>query len=139
MKTAHEFTSQKILPHGFDIENGTAHVAPSLSPEALNSNEFRKQYKFLFSPEHLSLIQSTYLGDRDPRQDSLNKYPAHAAMLQVIPQNDEKRTGLDNTIMRNALNTYITNFSNMWKSVRRLKKIFNKLILVLLRLHLARE
>jgi hypothetical protein len=40
MKTAHEFTSQKILPHGFDIENGTAHLAPSLSPEVLKSNEF---------------------------------------------------------------------------------------------------
>jgi hypothetical protein len=81
LKTAHGFTLQKNFPHGFDIENGTAHVAPSLSPEALNSNEFRKQYKFLFSPEHLSLIQSTYFGDQGPKQDYLNKYPAYATML----------------------------------------------------------
>jgi hypothetical protein len=60
----------------------------------------------LFSPEH-SLIQSTYFGDQGPRQDSLNKYPAHAAMLQVIPRKDEERTGLDNTIMRNLLLTSV--------------------------------
>jgi hypothetical protein len=131
------FSLQEILPRGFEMENGRARVAPSLSSEALKTDDFKKHYKYLFSSDHLNLIHSTYFGQQGTHQSTLDKCQVHSAMVSIIPRIEDSQPDIENFVMKTALSQYITNFNNMWSSKARFNKIIRNLLMVLLRQHLA--
>lgn len=137
IQEAQGFSFQDILPTHFMSSHENGYVAPSISTTTTNSNDFNKQYKSLFNQNHLQLIHSSYLGPRGIQATSLQKNPIHKALLDTVPRQEGSQPDLDPFIMKSALSKYMINFSNMWSSTTRFKKLFNHLILVLLRLHLA--
>jgi hypothetical protein len=137
MNTSEGFPLQEILPNGFDFKNTEKRVAPPIPTNSISSDTFTKHFKTLFSTNHLQLIQSTYFGPQGLRSSSLEKYPIHKAFTDVIPRQEDTQPELDVFIMKMALSQFMTNFGNMWNSSTRFKNLFNHLVLVLLRLHLA--
>ncbi|KAG2204249.1 hypothetical protein INT46_009512 [Mucor plumbeus] len=126
MNTLEGFPLQEILPDGFDFKNTEKRVAPAIPTNSISSDTFTKHFKTLFSTNHLQLIQSTYFEPQGLRSSSLEEYPIHKVF-----------TDLDVFIMKMALSQFMTNFGNMWNSSTRFRNLFNHLLLVLLRLHLA--
>ncbi|KAG2197763.1 hypothetical protein INT46_005749, partial [Mucor plumbeus] len=127
----------RILPNGFDFKNTEKRVAPPIPTNSISSGTFTKHFKPLFSTKHLQLIQSTYFGPQGLRSSSLEKYPIYKAFTDVIPRQEDTQPELDVFIMKMALSQFMTNFGNMWNSRTRFKNLFNDLVLVLLRFHLA--
>jgi hypothetical protein len=63
--------------------------------------------------------------------------PIHASFITTIPRDPHNLPKLDPYVMKIALQTYTTNYQNMWSKANRFRKLLNHLILVLLKIHLA--
>lgn len=119
-------------------QSGSAFLASPWDPVCLKSDLFQKHLKELFNNSHLQTIHSSYFGGIGVSDANLDKHPLQKAMLQVMPRvEEEAQRDTDAYAMKLALAGYMINFSNMWSEPKRYIKLLNRLLQVLLKIHLA--
>jgi hypothetical protein len=133
LKPAQGFSVTDILPPDYNVEADTSTVPPPLSRECLQSDYFNEHYKKMFDVNHLQVIHAIYFGTVVSR----TKDPIHTSFTATIPRDPNNLPKLDSYVMKIALQTYTTNYQNMWSKASRFRKLLNHLILVLLKIHLA--
>jgi hypothetical protein len=133
LKPAQGFSVTDILPPGYNVEADTSTVPPPLSRKCLQSDYFNGYYKKMFDASHLQVIHAIYFGPVGSR----TKDPIHTSFTATIPRDPNNLPKLDSYVMKIALQTYTTNYQNMWSKASRFRKLLNHLILVLLKIHLA--
>ncbi|KAL0137307.1 hypothetical protein V8B55DRAFT_1578093 [Mucor lusitanicus] len=115
------FTMQDILPPRYHNEETPHPPLPPLWP----NNE-----------EHLSRINTTYLGI-GISDNTLAKYPLDAAITARLPRPQDVPPIRFSSARAVARNLYSTNFDNLWSLKGRFTKVFNKLLTILVKIHLA--
>jgi hypothetical protein len=133
LKPAQGFSVTNILPPDYNVETDTSTVPPPLSRKCLHSDYFNEHYKKMFDVNHLQVIHAIYFGTVVSR----TKDPIHTSFTATIPRDPNNLPKLDSYVMKIALQTYTTNYQNMWSKANRFRKLLNHLILVLLEIHLA--
>ncbi|KAI9253048.1 hypothetical protein EDC94DRAFT_680372 [Helicostylum pulchrum] len=128
---------KEYLPSDFNVDQPNQCLPPAPDRDFMNSDSFNKQLKSLFDTSHLQLIQSTYFGSRGPTQSTLQKSPLHKVSVDHIPPKNDQRQSLDVYIMKQALVKYTVNFISLWDNPKRLNNLLNRLLRVLLKIHLA--
>lgn len=132
---AQGFHINDLVPEQFHVEEDKQ-VAPPLPKQCADSKAFSKEAKKLLSFQHMGLIHSTYFGARGIAAQSLKANPIHNALITILPR-ENVQPDLENFVMKTVVQTYSTNFDNMWNNNKVFTKLFNKLLLVLLRHYLA--
>jgi hypothetical protein len=132
------FQLDKVFPSGFQMQSDIKYSASSLSENVLRSESFCKDFGLIFREQHIQSLYTSIYGDRRP--------PAVIhPVFNVLAQSSHALTSLivENTavpareLMLMALRLYKINFKNMWANNRIINKTLNKLIEVLLKIHLA--
>lgn len=138
-QTQAPFRLTDILPTKYLDESTLQRpLPPPLMRNFLNNDEFQEPSRNFLNEQHLDRIYSTYFG-RMPSEATLGRYPLHSAVLTALPRpTDVPREAFSHAKIV-ARNTFKTNFENLWNLKRRFTNVFNKLITILLRLHLAPE
>ncbi|KAI8359809.1 hypothetical protein BD560DRAFT_449061 [Blakeslea trispora] len=138
-QAAEGFRTQDIFLDNFKMQE---HVQHSASPLPRNHDAFDAQIRYLFTSNHLCLLQSEFYGARGMSDASKAKYPLILSLINTIkPQYSSQTTFKKNSLTRecyvSALTTYQTNLSNMWAEKKMFKILLDKLLVVLLRIHLS--
>ncbi|KAI8091496.1 hypothetical protein BDF21DRAFT_332533, partial [Thamnidium elegans] len=129
---------QEILPVNYQLEeNSNDFLPPPLDDSCMMSKVEEGEFSRLFTKSHLQLIHSTYFGSQGIKEGSMKGHPFHASFLKIMPRNLNDVTITDPYGIKMALSTYMTNFENMWSDGKRATKVLNRLIDVLLKIHLA--
>ncbi|KAI8050708.1 hypothetical protein BDF21DRAFT_404416 [Thamnidium elegans] len=128
---------KEYLPNDLNIDQPDQFLPPVPDRDFMNSNGFNKQLNSLFDTNHLQLIQSTYFGPRGPKESTFQKSPLHKTLVDHIPPKNDQRQSLDVYIMKQALVRYTINFINLWDNPKRLNNLLNRLLRVLLKIHLS--
>ncbi|KAI8352887.1 hypothetical protein BD560DRAFT_492595 [Blakeslea trispora] len=118
------------------------HVQHSASPLPQNHDALDAQIRGLFTSNHLGLLLSEFYEARGMTDASKAKYPLILSLINIIkPQYSSQTTFEKNSLTRecylSALTTYHANLFNMWAEKKMLKLLFDKLLLVLLRIYLS--
>ncbi|KAI9244599.1 hypothetical protein EDC94DRAFT_653880 [Helicostylum pulchrum] len=98
-----------------------------------------RNFSRLFSKAHLQLIHSTYFGPQGLREGSTKTQYFHNAFVDILPRNIKKAFTTDPYVMKMFLSKYATNFEVMWSDSKRPLKVLNRLLDILLKIHLAPE
>ncbi|KAI8061287.1 hypothetical protein BDF21DRAFT_325634, partial [Thamnidium elegans] len=129
---------QEILLVNYQLEeNSNVFLPPPLDHSCIISKVEEREFSRLFTKSHLQLIHSTYFNPQGIREGSMKSHPFHASFVKIMPRNLNDVTITDPYVMKMALSTYMTNFENMWSDGKRATKVLNRLIDVLLKIHLA--
>ncbi|KAI8095542.1 hypothetical protein BDF21DRAFT_329988, partial [Thamnidium elegans] len=129
---------QEILPVSYQLEeNSNDFLPPFLDHSCMISKVEGGEFCRLFTKSHLQLIHSTYFGPQGIGEGSMKSHPFQASFVKIMPRNLDDVTITDPYVMKMALSTYMTNFENMWSDGKRTTKVLNRLIDVLLKIHLA--
>ncbi|KAL0087592.1 hypothetical protein J3Q64DRAFT_1883374 [Phycomyces blakesleeanus] len=136
------FNLAKLLP--FVTTNEPKHTIQPLGKDLIASKRFETDSKCLFTSQHLQVVYSYFFGARGAKEENLNAHPVQNSLFCSF-----KEFGLDkqsfylekasSSAMSMALEMYLVNFENMWDGKKIINKLLDKVILVLLRHHLARN
>ncbi|CEG68496.1 hypothetical protein RMATCC62417_04746 [Rhizopus microsporus] len=83
------------------------------------------------------MIHASYFGIQGVTEETLKKHPFQTALRQALNEDGRRNESTDPVVMKLALNRYISNFKNMWSQKMRSRKTLNRVLIVLLRIHLA--
>ncbi|CAO3628001.1 unnamed protein product [Mucor hiemalis] len=139
---AHQgFETKSVFPSNFSMQTN---VQYSSSPLPRGSTEFDLQARNLFTNTHMGLLLSEFYSSRGITPASKNKYPVILSLINAVKASVNQRAVYNkNALSRHcyvsALTTYQTNLSNMWADKKMIKIHLDKLLLILLRIHLAPE
>ncbi|KAG1489244.1 hypothetical protein G6F54_011576 [Rhizopus delemar] len=108
----------------------------------LDSPAFDADFSQLFQGQHFSLISTKYFNNRGSQDQTLNAHPIQTALFKLMDAEDIKKEtfpveNVPSSLMSLALQIYMTNFKNMWADKTMINKLLDKLLVTLLRLHLA--
>ena len=73
------------------------------------------------------------------REGSTKTQYFHNAFVDILPRNIKKAFTTDPYVMKMSLSKYATNFEVMWSDSKRPLKVLNRLLDILLKIHLAPE
>ncbi|KAK4510172.1 Up in starvation [Mucor velutinosus] len=137
LKKARGFQIQGILPAGYNMKTDVTTSAPPLPSNALKSTAFCNGVKDLFQSRHIDYLHTALFGQRGtkishPTFAALSS--ANAPILGAIVRDTPQPA---NELMMVARGLYKTNLENMWASNKVFNKSLNKLLDILLRVHLA--
>ncbi|KAL0078624.1 hypothetical protein J3Q64DRAFT_1277967 [Phycomyces blakesleeanus] len=136
------FNLAKLLP--FVTINEPKQTIQPLDKDLIASKRFETDFKCLFTSQHLQVVHSYFFGARGAKEENLNAHPVQNSLFCSF-----KESGLDkqsfylekasSSAMSMALEMYLVNFENMWDGKKIINKLLDKVVLVLLRHHLARN
>ena len=130
---------KKIEPTDFVVENGADYLPPPFDRTILTNNFFEKDFESLFYKSHLQRIHSNYFGPRGVTASSLSLHPFQKALFAAAKKEGARNKIFDTYIMKMTQVKYMTHFKNIWKTKYRYTKMLNRVLIVLLRIHLAPE
>ena len=133
------FEIKSILPDDFTMQ---ANIQYSSIPLPQDSAFLDLQVGNLFTSEHLSLLLSSFFGAQGIRSLSKEKCPVILTLIDAIKDSVKQNSVYDKDISNrscytSALTTYQVNLSNIWANNKMINALLDKLLLVLLRVHLA--
>ncbi|ORE06893.1 hypothetical protein BCV72DRAFT_195736, partial [Rhizopus microsporus var. microsporus] len=128
---------QDIVPESFCCQSDITHFSPPIDRSCLTDDALKKEFNSLFNPSHLQMIHASYFGIQDVTEETLKKHPFQTALRQALNEDGRRSESTDPVVMKLALNRYISNFKNMWSQKMRSRKVLNRVLIVLLRIHLA--
>jgi hypothetical protein len=111
-------------------------LAPSMDPQCVSNDYFSSLLNNLFCGSHIGIINSYHFGVKGAATASLDNNPLLKAFLNMIPRNQDHQQ-VDTNVMRAAAAQYSVNFAKMTNKGRRLYAILDRLLLILLKVHLA--
>ncbi|KAK4521529.1 uncharacterized protein ATC70_012145 [Mucor velutinosus] len=137
LKKARGFQIQGILPAGYNMKTDVTISAPPVPSNALKSTAFCNGVKDLFQSRHIDYLNTALFGQRGtkishPTFAALSS--ATAPILDAIARDMPQSTS-ELTMVTQGL--YKTNLKNMWASNKVFNKSLNKLLEILLCVHLA--
>lgn len=135
------FNMTSILPQSTSYTEPVYTIQP-LNEELFKSSPFDSDFSQLFTDQHLDLIFTQFFGLRGAKKGNMEKHPVQSAMFLALEKAgvNKQTFGYEmpcREAMSGALATFIVNFKNMWAEKKTINKLLDKVILVLLRLHLA--
>lgn len=130
---------EEIVPAGFVVENGVRYLPPPFDRTILTNDFFEKDFESLFNKDHLQRIHSNYFGPRGVTVSSLSLHPFQKALFAAAKKEGVRNKIINTYIMKVTQVKYMTNFENIWKTKYRYTKMLNRVLIVLLRIHLASE
>ncbi|KAI8366505.1 hypothetical protein EDC96DRAFT_564979 [Choanephora cucurbitarum] len=96
---------------------------------------------FLFTDRHVHFLKSGFYGVRGLQTKTKTEYPLRTLLMEAISDSVNQFIQPKNTLRmacyESALTNYITNLSVMWGDNKMINILLDKLLLVLLRIHLA--
>ncbi|KAI8385681.1 hypothetical protein BD560DRAFT_384060, partial [Blakeslea trispora] len=134
------FQTQSIFPSNFQLQ-GT--LFSSASPYASNflASPDANDIPFLFTDRHIHFLKSGSYGDRGLQTKTKTDYPLRTLLMEAISDSVNQFIQPKNTLhmacYESVLTNYITNLSVMWGDNKMINILLDKLLLVLLRIHLA--
>lgn len=142
LRPANGFDIKKILPTNYEIQSDMQQFSvPALKQELYNSTSFTSQFEKMFARGHLDYIETAFAGRRDLRESTSQKYQLQESLNSLIPASflDKMQSFqvVPPPVRKAALVQFKTNFDNLWKSNDLMYRAVNKVIDVLLKLHLA--
>ncbi|KAG1534713.1 hypothetical protein G6F45_011858 [Rhizopus arrhizus] len=135
------FDITTIVPSEFHTDSPKYTITP-LAMDVSDSPAFDADFSQLFQEQHFSLISTKYFGNRGSQGQTLNAHPIQTALFKLMDAEDIKKEtfpveNVPSSLMSLALKIYMTNFKNMWADKTMINKLLDKLLVTLLRLHLA--
>lgn len=129
-----------LLPDEFIQRNNIQPLFSSMPLPKDIPNGLREELGVLFTDQHLSLIASHFFGS-GARPDNLQKHLVESFFFEELEKNGIKKDTYKNLLKQEekvAVTTKImTNIKNMWASNNIFTKLLDRLVSVLLKLHLA--
>ncbi|KAG1584549.1 hypothetical protein G6F47_011706 [Rhizopus delemar] len=130
-----------IVPSEFHTDSPKYTITP-LAMDVSDSLAFNADFSQLFQEQHFSLISTKYFSNRGSQDQTLNEHPIQTALFKLMDaENIKKETfpvgNVLSSLMSLALQIYVTNFKNMWADKIIVNKLLDKLLVILLPLHLA--
>ncbi|KAG2234571.1 hypothetical protein INT48_000474 [Thamnidium elegans] len=129
-----------LLPDEFVQRNSIQPLFSSMPLPKDIPNGLREELGVLFTDQHLSLIASHCFGS-GARSSNLQKYLVESFFFEELEKNGIKKDTYKNLLKQEekvAVTTKImTNIKNMWVSNNIFTKLLDRLVSVLLKLHLA--
>ncbi|KAG1536768.1 hypothetical protein G6F51_010777 [Rhizopus arrhizus] len=135
------FNITSIVPSEFHTDSPKYTITP-LAMDVRDSPAFDADFSQLFQEQHLSLISTKYFDNRGSQDQTLNAHPIQTALFKLMDVEDIKKEtfpveNVPSGRMSLALQIYMTNFKNMWAGKTMINRLLDKLLVILLRLHLA--
>ncbi|CEG75073.1 hypothetical protein RMATCC62417_10179 [Rhizopus microsporus] len=135
------FSLASIIPQSA-IETELTYTIASLDERLIESNRFDADFSKLFIDQHFEILFSQFFGVRGPMKNNFEAHPVQNALILALEQNGITKQTFDfkkppSEAMKVALEMFKVNFKNMWTDKKIINKLLDKVILVLLRLHLA--
>ncbi|KAG1578422.1 hypothetical protein G6F47_012897 [Rhizopus delemar] len=135
------FDITTIVPSEFHTDSPKYTITP-LAMDVSDSSAFDADFSQLFQEQHFSLISTKYFGNRGSQDQTLNAHPIQTALFKLMDAEDIKKEtfpveNVPSSLMSLALQIYVTNFKNMCADKTMINKLLDKLLVILLRLHLA--
>lgn len=136
----HGFQISSILPLNFE-PSATCQIRYSSSPVPRLAPPSKKDYDSLFQKQHLELLHSYYFGVIGSQDQNLARHPYQQALFLSVGRtrgcfNDH---GLSSVEMEIARTNYITAMGNMWKTNTITTNLVNRVLGVLLKIHLLNK
>jgi hypothetical protein len=135
------FSLASIIPQ-LATEIELAYTIAPLDERLIESNRFDANFSKLFTDQHFDILFSKFFGVRGPMKNNLETHPVQNALFLALEQNGITKQTFDckrspGEAMKMALETFKISFKNMWTDKKIINKLLDKVILVLLRLHLS--
>ncbi|CEG76379.1 hypothetical protein RMATCC62417_11281 [Rhizopus microsporus] len=130
---------EEIVPADFVVENGVDYLPPPFDRTILTSDFFEKDFESLFNKGHLQRIHSNYFEPRGVTANSLSHHPFQKALFAAVKKEGVRNKIIDTYIVKMTQVKYMINFENIWKAKYHYTKMLNRVLIVLLRIHLAPE
>ncbi|KAG1039467.1 hypothetical protein G6F43_012497 [Rhizopus delemar] len=135
------FNITSIVSSKFHTDSPKYTITP-LAMDVRDSPAFDADFSQLFQEQHLSLISTKYFGNRGSQDQTLKAHPIQTALFKLMDVEDIKKEtfpveNVPSSRMSLALQIYMTNFKNMWAGKTMINRLLDKLLVILLRLHLA--
>ncbi|KAG1504563.1 hypothetical protein G6F54_000908 [Rhizopus delemar] len=135
------FDITTIVPSEFHTDSPKYTITP-LAMDVSDSPAFDADFSQLFQEQHFSLISTKYFGNRGSQGQTLNAHPIQTALFKLMDAEDIKKEtfpveNVPSSLMSLALQIYMTNFKNMWADKTMINNLLDKMLVILLRLHLA--
>ncbi|CEG74324.1 hypothetical protein RMATCC62417_09560 [Rhizopus microsporus] len=134
-----------LFPENFVGSANIGLLAPSLSQQLLQSGAFCNMFGNFFTKKHLDFVYRSVFPSRGPAQDTRSALSLQESFYKaVISKNvldnlsTEKLAAVPSALKDIAFKLFVTNFENMWKNRKIINRLLNKLLDVLLKIHLAR-
>jgi hypothetical protein len=141
IQSSQRFKVGDLFPAQFYTSVPNHYTAAPIPPELLSSQQFHQELKELFQDQHLGFIHSTFFGRRGAKKETIDKHPIQNLMnINILPYLSHlthSHNELPLVLKSNALEKYKVNMANMWTGRTQMNKLLNKLIEVLLKVHLA--
>ncbi|KAG1178872.1 hypothetical protein G6F70_000183 [Rhizopus microsporus] len=129
---------QEILPKDFSVQDDIVHFPLPLNKDCTPTVALEKELANLFKSGHLQTIHAHYFGSRGVDIDKQMEHPFENILFDAL---SKKEMMVDESIepylMKMALNKHMANFKTLWSNKFRYIKLLNRVITVLLRIHLA--
>ncbi|OBZ86558.1 hypothetical protein A0J61_05384 [Choanephora cucurbitarum] len=128
--------------HTFVVCNGK-YLDFSASPYASNflASPDANDIPFLFTDRHVHFLKSGFYDVRGLQTKTKTEYPLRTLLMEAISDSVNQFIQPKNTLhmacYESALTNYITNLSVIWGDNKMINILLDKLLLVLLRIHLA--
>jgi hypothetical protein len=141
IQSCQRFKVGDLFPAQFYTSVPNHYTAAPIPPELLSSQQFHQELKELFQDQHLGFVHSTFFGRRGAKKETTDKHPIqnlmHINILPYLSHLTHSHNELPSVLKTNALDKYKVNMANMWTGRTQMNKLLNKLIEVLLKVHLA--
>lgn len=131
------FEIATILPDTFEPQSNVQFSVPQWPTSLTASTLFDREFKDLFTAAHLRFIRTAFLSKRSTKQPKQLQDALNQLLPESLKEKLQKHQTIPVPIRDIALEQYITNFDNMWNSKYLINKALNKVLDVLLKLHLA--
>lgn len=134
LKKSDGFNILQLLPVEFIQKYDIKPLLSSLPLPKNMPDAYKGEMEVLFTEQHLALIHSHVFGS-GAKKNNLKKHPVEEFLMNDLV-NDSYST-LKSEEMQAARTRIITNIKNMWRSNGIFKKLLDRLLQVLLEIHLA--
>ncbi|CEG76197.1 hypothetical protein RMATCC62417_11127 [Rhizopus microsporus] len=129
---------QEILSEDFSVQDDIVYFPPPLNKDCVPTVALEKELANLFKSGHLQTIHAHYFSPRGVDIDKLTKHPCEKALFNALPKRDMMvDESIEPHLMKMSLNKYMTNFKNLRSNKFRYTRLLNRVITILLRIHLA--
>jgi hypothetical protein len=135
------FETKGAFPEKFKMEADIEFSANPFSSAVLTNLKTHDDVKQLFTETHINFMKSLIFGIRETIAASKSNHPVLQclvnAFLESVKSLFQDKNSLPMSVMDIAITNFITNLTLMWTDKKFINRLLNKLIEVLLKIHLA--
>ncbi|KAL0078160.1 hypothetical protein F4703DRAFT_1960349 [Phycomyces blakesleeanus] len=125
MKKVPGLNLTELLP--FVATTESKHTIQQLGKNLIDSNRLDADFMCLFASQNLQFVHNYFFGACGAKEDNLSTHSVQNSLFWSFKGPER------------ALETYMVNFENMWDDKKRSYKLLDKVVLKLLRHHIARN